>query len=108
MKEVFGYRVGAVQALQGFNPVLGGQLLPKKFLKYCVSKAGTGFISEFDLSMFSLDVVKSALKQLKTDYPKQRVRFGKFIQNNRVYLAIQPERPTPPDQWMIVAQEVQE
>ena len=82
-KEAFGYRVGAVQTMDGFGePTL------------------------LELALFKRKTIKKAIKQLKNDYPKQNARVDKFYQNGRVYLAIQPERPNPPDQWMIVGQEI--
>lgn len=75
MNETYGYRTGAVQAMQGFE---------------C-------------LSMFSPKTLRKALKQLNTDYPGQPIRFGKFDQDKRSYLAIQPRHPLIVDEWLIVA-----
>ena len=106
MSKAFDYRTGAVQAIASYDPVLGGSLLPRKFLKYCVER-GELTSSNCNLSMFSPKVIKKALKRLKKDYPNQRIRFGRFNDKGLIYLAIQPERPTPPDQWMVVGQVVQ-
>ena len=80
MKETFGYRVGAVQSMDGFDQCLA----------------------------VSHKTLKKALKQLSTDYPDQHIRVGMFRSGSKGVLALQPEHPTPPDQWMIVAPVVEE
>jgi hypothetical protein len=100
-KEYYGYRVGAVQCMDGFCEIIAGAHYRRNdILKYISNPV------PFDLSTFSKKTVKKALKCIKTDYPKQYVRFGTFIQTGHIYLAIQPERPNHPDQWMIVGQEI--
>lgn len=102
--EIFGYRIGAVQSMKGFqifDPVKRSYF-KRKYIKDCVIN-GRQYHPFCNLSMFSLKIVKRALKQLKQDYPHQRFQFGKFPHDGKVFLAIQPERPTPPDQWMIIA-----
>lgn len=101
--EAYGYRIGAVQAIGNFQVE---ELIPQGYIS---RKSIKRFIlNKEEYSMFSLDIVKQALARLKKDYPKQYLRFGKFHQGNREFLAIQPERPSPPDQWMIIAPVVKE
>ncbi|HWQ64824.1 MAG TPA: hypothetical protein VN429_10445 [Methanospirillum sp.] len=106
MNKAFDYRTGAVQALPGFElGANGASIWNRRDIKWLV-KSGKQMHPFYDLSMFSLKIVKKALKRIKKDYPHQKVRFGKFPQNGKIFLAIQPKSPTPPDQWMIIGQVV--
>lgn len=105
MSETFGYRIGAVQALSTYMSVGDGALYKPGLIKRWIEGRNRIF-EDYTDSKFSQSLVKKALKQMKEDYPGQRFRFGTFKQDNRVFLAIKPEHPTPSDQWMIIAPEV--
>jgi len=107
MKETFGYRIGAVQSMSTFMSVGDGALYDPGLIKRGV-KGRNRIFKYHDVPKFSPPLVKEALNQVKQDYPDQKFRFGTFRQDNRVFLAIKPEHPTPPDQWMIVAPVVDE